>query len=165
MMAEAVKRRYSRLLKEQGVMPDLLIVDGGITQLRAARAVLVELGVNLPSVGLAKQFEELVRDDLPALRLPKGSVARAVVTGLRDEAHRFAISYHRELRNKRIRESALDEVPNIGKKTKERLLKHFGSFARLRRASFEELQQAPGVGPKTALAIWEVLGNRAPRKR
>ncbi len=160
MMAEAVKRRYSRLQREGAPLPDLLIVDGGITQLRAARAVLDGLGVDLPSVGLAKQFEELVRDGLPALRLPKGSPARAVVTGLRDEAHRFAISYHRELRARRIRESALDEIPGIGKKTKERLLKHFGSFARLRRASLEELQAAPGIGPKTAGLIFETLRSR-----
>jgi len=116
MMAEAVRRRYSRLQKEKGAFPDLLVVDGGITQLRAARKVLAQLGVALPSVGLAKQFEELVRDELPALRLSKESAARAVVTGLRDEAHRFAIAYHRRLRAKRIRESALDEIPAIGKK-------------------------------------------------
>jgi len=157
MMAEAVKRRYSRLQKESSAFPDLLVVDGGITQLRAAREVLIELGINLPSVGLAKQFEELVRDDKPTLRLPKDSVARAVVTGLRDEAHRFAISYHRTLRNRRIRESALDEIPTIGKKTKERLLNHFGSFARLQKASLKELQAAPGIGPKTASLIHEAL--------
>jgi len=169
MMAEAVRRRYSRLLKEsatakakedKGVrFPDLLIVDGGITQLRAARAVLDELGIDLPSVGLAKQFEELVRDDQPSIRFPKDSPARAVVTGLRDEDHRFAISYHRELRRKRIQESALDEIPGIGKKTKERLLSHFGSFARLRRASLEEIQSAPGIGPKTAQLIKDRVEN------
>ena len=157
MMAEAVRRRYSRLLKEGAALPDLLIVDGGITQLRAARAVLAELGVDLPSVGLAKQFEELVRDELPAVRFPKDAPGRAVVTGLRDEAHRFAISYHRELRNKRIRESALDEIPGIGEKTKERLLSYFGSFARLRKASLADLQSAPGIGPKTAKMILDAL--------
>ena len=119
--------------------------------------MLNELGVDLPSVGLAKQFEELVRDNQPPLRLPKGSVARAVVTGLRDEAHRFAITYHRNLRNRRIRESALDEIPTIGKKTKERLLTHFGSFARLRKASFDELKEASGIGPKTARLVREFL--------
>ena len=157
MMAEAVKRRYSRLQKKGAAFPDLLVVDGGITQLRAARKVLNELGVDLPSVGLAKQFEELVRDDKPTLRLPKESSARAVVTGLRDEAHRFAISYHRTLRNRRIRESALDQIPTIGKKTKERLLNHFGSFARLQKASFEELKEAPGIGPKTARLIVDTI--------
>lgn len=159
MMAEAVRRRYGRLLNEQGAMPDLLIVDGGITQLRAARAVLDKLGVDLPSVGLAKQFEELVRDELPSIRFPKDSPARAVVTGLRDEAHRFAISYHRELRRKRIRESALDEIPGIGKKTKQRLLNHFGSFARLRKASLEELMFVSGIGPKTAQMLLDVISS------
>jgi len=138
-------------------MPDLLVVDGGITQLRAARAALAKIGVKLPSVGLAKQFEEIVPDDKPTIRLPKDSVARAVMTGLRDEAHRFAIAYHRNLRRKRIQESALDQIPTIGKKTKERLLNHFGSFARLRKASLDELQAAPGIGPKTAALIHETL--------
>ncbi len=155
MMAEAVRRRYARLQKEQGAFPDLVVVDGGITQVRASFQALEEIGVNLPIVGIAKQFEELVRDEQPPLRLPKDSVARSVVTGLRDEAHRFAISYHRTLRNQRIRESALDEIPTIGKKTKERLLKHFGSFVRLQKASLAELKEAPGVGPKTAQLVFD----------
>lgn len=157
MMAEAVQRRYSRILKENTRVPDLLILDGGITQLRAARAVLKELGMDLPSIGLAKQFEEIVLDENPAIRLPKESKARRVITGLRDEAHRFAISYHRELRAKRIRESALDEIPTIGKSKKELLLKHFGSISRLKRASIEELKSAPGVGAKTAELIFNHL--------
>jgi len=157
MMAEAVHRRYARLQKEQGALPDLVVVDGGITQVRAAFQALEEIGVNLPVIGIAKQFEELVRDDKPTLRLPKDSVARAVVTGLRDEAHRFAIAYHRTLRNQRIRESALDEIPTIGKKTKERLLNHFGSFARLRKASLAELQTAPGIGSKTARLVFDAI--------
>lgn len=157
MMAEAVRRRYSRLQKEGGVFPDLVVVDGGITQLRAARKVMNELGIKLPSVGLAKQFEEIVCDDEPNLLLSRDSKALRVMTNLRDEAHRFAISYHRRLRSKRIRESALDEIPTIGKKKKELLLKHFGSFERLRKASIEELRAAPGIGPKTAELIRSVL--------
>jgi excinuclease ABC subunit C len=136
-------------------MPDLLVVDGGITQLRAAFQALEKIGLKLPIIGIAKQHEELVRDGQPTLRLPRDSNALRVITGLRDEAHRFAIAYHRELRNRRIRESALDEIPTIGKKTKERLLNHFGSFARLRKASLEELQQVSGIGPKTAQTISE----------
>ena len=157
MMAEAVRRRYERLKEEQGAMPDLIVVDGGITQLRAACAALTEIGVELPVVGLAKQFEEIIRDGRPALRLPRDSDALRVITGLRDEAHRFAISYHRRLRSQRIRESALDEIPTIGKKKKEILLKHFGSFERLRKASLAELTAAPGVGPKTAEIIYAAL--------
>ncbi len=157
MMAEAVRRRYIRLKEGQGALPDLVVVDGGITQVRAAFQALEEIGVDLPIIGIAKQFEELVRDNQPTLRLPKESVARAVVTGLRDEAHRFAISYHRTLRNKRIRESALDEIPTIGQKTKESLLKHFGSFARLQKASLDELKEAPGIGTKTAQLIFDAV--------
>ncbi len=157
MMAEVVRRRYGRLKEEQGNFPDLVVVDGGITQLRAARAALAEIGLNIPSVGLAKQHEEIVRNDQPSLFLPRDSRALRVMTGLRDEAHRFAISYHRRLRSQRIRESALDEIPTIGKKKKELLLKHFGSFERLRKASLEELLAAPGVGPKTAELIFCAL--------
>ncbi|MCC7300735.1 MAG: excinuclease ABC subunit UvrC [Verrucomicrobia bacterium] len=160
MMAEAVHRRYGRLKDEGGALPDLLVVDGGITQLRAARAALAEVGVKLPSIGLAKQHEEIVRDELPSLFLSRGSDALRVITNLRDEAHRFAISYHRKLRAQRIRESALDEIPTIGKKKKELLLKHFGSFERLRKASLEELTAAPGVGPKTAELILETFSKK-----
>jgi len=158
MMAEAVSRRYSRLKEEGAALPDLLVVDGGITQLRATFQALEKIGVNFPMIGIAKQHEEIVRDGVPSLFLPRDSRALRVITGLRDEAHRFAIAYHRKLRAQRIRESALDEIPTIGKKKKELLLKHFGSFERLRKASLEELLAAPGVGPKTAELIFNAVG-------
>lgn len=158
MMAEAVGRRYSRLKEEGSSFPDLLIVDGGITQLRAAFQALEKIGVNFPMIGIAKQHEEIVRDGQPSIFLPRDSKALRVITGLRDEAHRFAIAYHRKLRAQRIRESALDEIPTIGKKKKELLLKHFGSFERLRKATLDELRAAPGVGPKTAELIFNVVG-------
>jgi excinuclease ABC subunit C len=160
MMAEAVGRRYSRLKEEGGQMPDLLVVDGGITQLRAAFQALEKIDVNLPMIGIAKQQEEIVRDGLPSIFLPRDARALRVITNLRDEAHRFAISYHRRLRAQRIRESALDEIPTIGKKKKEQLLKYFGSFKRLRRATLEELNAAPGVGPKTAELIRSALDHK-----
>lgn len=159
MMAEAVHRRYRRLKEEGGALPDLLIVDGGITQLRAAFQALEKISAKVPIIGIAKQHEEIIRDGRPPILLPRESQALRVITNLRDEAHRFAISYHRRLRSQRIRESALDEIPGIGKKTKERLLNHFGSFARLRRASLEELQSAPGIGPRTAQMLIEHLQN------
>lgn len=158
MMAEAVRRRYSRLIAEGGRLPDLLIVDGGITQLRAALAALEEAGAGLPAIGLAKRHEEIVRAGAPPVRLPRDSRALRVITGLRDEAHRYSIAYHRQLRARRIRESALDDIPGIGPKTKEMLLKHFGSFERLRKASADELRAAPGVGPKTAERIRRACG-------
>lgn len=157
MMAEAVHRRYRRLKEENAPLPDLLVVDGGITQLRAARAVLAELGIVIPTVGIAKQHEELVLDDRPSVFLPRDSHALRVITNLRDEAHRFAITYHRLLRSQKIRESALDEVPMLGKKKKELLLAHFGSFQRLRKAGFEELCAVPGIGPETAKLILQTL--------
>ena len=156
-MAEVVRRRYSRLLRENRPLPGLVMVDGGITQLRAAKAELVALGLNaLPIVGLAKRYEEIVWDaeeNSGNLVLPRNSAELTVVTRLRDEAHRFAITYHRELRRKRIMESVLDEIPGIGKSKKELLLKHFGSIARLKRASVDEIAAAPGIGLKTAELI------------
>ena len=157
MMAEAVRRRYGRLQAEGGSLPDLLVVDGGITQLRAARAALADLKIGIPAVGLAKRHEEIVRDGRPNLLLPHDSRALRVITGLRDEAHRFAISYHRRLRSERIRASALDEIETIGSKKKEILLRYFGSFERLRRAGLEELCAVPGIGPKTAERIRSTL--------
>lgn len=159
MMAEAISRRYGRLKEEGGAFPDLLVVDGGITQLRAAFQALEKNNVKIPTIGIAKQQEEIVRDGMPSLFLPRDSNALRIITNLRDEAHRFAIAYHRKLRAQRIRESALDEIPGIGKTKKEMLLKHFGSFERLRKATREELLAAPGVGPKTA----ELLFKKLPR--
>jgi excinuclease ABC subunit C len=160
MMAEAVSRRYGRLKEEHGAMPDLVVVDGGITQLRAAFQALEKIGVKIPIIGIAKQHEEIVRDGQPSIFLPCDSRALRVITGLRDEAHRFAIAYHRKLRAQRIRESALDEIPTIGKKKKELLLKHFGSFERLHKATLEELLAAPGIGPKTAELIWNSFARK-----
>jgi excinuclease ABC subunit C len=152
-----VRRRYSRLLKEGKSLPGLVMVDGGITQLRAAKAELLMLGLeDLPIVGLAKRYEEVVWDyehNGGNLFLPRHSAGLMVVTRLRDEAHRFAIAYHRELRRQRIKESVLDEIPGIGKAKKEMLLKHFGSIARLGRASLAEIAEAPGIGFKTAQII------------
>jgi excinuclease ABC subunit C len=163
-MAEVVRRRYSRLLRENKPLPELVMVDGGITQLRAAKAELVELGLdNLPIVGLAKRYEELVWDhenNSGNLILPRHSAGLTVVTRLRDEAHRFAITYHRDLRRQRIMESRLDEIPGIGHAKKEMLLKHFGSIARLDRAGIEQIAEAPGIGKKTAELIRRELDRK-----
>ncbi len=156
-MAEVVRRRYSRLLHEKKALPGLVMVDGGITQLRASKAELMALGLGeLPIVGLAKRYEEIVWDvehNSGNLILPRYSAGLTVVTRLRDEAHRFAITYHRELRRQRIMESRLDEIPGIGAAKKELLLKHFGSIARLKRATLEQIAEAPGIGLKTAQLI------------
>ncbi len=163
-MAEVVRRRYARLLKENKPLPDLVMVDGGITQLRAAKAELVLLGLDaLPIVGLAKRYEEIVwdhEDNSGNLFLPRHTAGLTVVTRLRDEAHRFAITYHRELRRQRIKESVLDEIPGIGTAKKDMLLKHFGSISRLARATVEQMAEAPGIGTKTAELIRRELNKK-----
>ena len=160
-MAEVVRRRYARVLKEKKDVPHLVMVDGGITQLRAAKAELNLLGLNtLPIVGLAKQYEQIVWDveeNSGNMVLPPYSPELMMVTRLRDEAHRFAITYHRKLRRARIQESVLDEIPGIGKVKKEELLRFFGSVTRLKKANLEAIEQAPGIGEKTALLIYNEL--------
>ncbi len=159
MMAEAVSRRYKRVLDEGGDLPDLLLVDGGITQLRAARAELIRLGIDsLASAGLAKR-EELVYwiDGEEPLALGRDSHGLKVLQRIRDEAHRFALTYHRKLRNDKIRESVLDEVPGVGTRRKEDLLTHFGSMRRLMKATEAQIACAPGIGPEMARTLYLYL--------
>lgn len=155
MMAEVIRRRFTRLQQEGGAAPDLLVVDGGITQLNATLGELAMLGVSgIPVIGLAKQFEEIVRPTgLPTLRLPSDSKALYVLQRLRDEAHRFALAYHRKLRARLVRESALDAVPGLGDKRKATLLTYFGSVLRLQRATEEDVAAVPGIGPAMAAEI------------
>lgn len=160
-MAEVIRRRFVRALEEQEQLPDLVLVDGGITQLRAARAALDALG--LPSqrvAGIAKQFEELHHDpenESAPLRFPADSPALRVIQRIRDEAHRFALTYHRKLRARRIQESLLDDIPGIGAQRKAKLLAQFGSVDRLRRASPAELAAASDIGPRLAELIHAAL--------
>ena len=167
MMAEVIRRRYTRVLAEQQERPGLVLVDGGYTQLSAARAELRALGLgDQPSAGLAKKFEELYRDDDPGaapLRLPRDSAALKMIQQLRDEAHRFALDYHRTLRNRLMRDSLLDQVEGMGEKRKTLLLKAFGSVRRLARAREEEIAAVPGVGPVLARAVRETLASYAVR--
>jgi len=150
MMKEAVGRHYARVLKEGRSLPGLVVVDGGITQLRAGRAALDELGLHgLRMIGLAKQREEIfwdVSNEKAPLQLSHSSPALKVLQQIRDEAHRFALAYHRNLRGRRIRESVLDDIPGIGHKKKALVLAHFGSVERLRKATRAELVAVPGIG-------------------
>ena len=168
-MAEVVWRRYGpeSTLLEKSPRADLYICDGGITQLRAARAAFAEIGVkDIPTIGLAKEQETIVLDDgRPDVSLPRDSEALMVITRLRDEAHRFAITYHRSLREKTIRESALDEVPGIGEAKKVKLLVAFGSVRGIARATEEEIAAAAGVGPAVAAEVLHAAQNAAGEKR
>lgn len=161
-MAEVIGRRYARQRDESKPMPGLILIDGGVTQLRASREALAALGLgHVPSVGLAKEMEEIVLDDgRPPLLLPRNSDALRVLTRLRDEAHRFAIDYHRRLRGRLIRESALDEIPGIGPAKKTALLTRFGSVYRLARASLADIESVPGIDRTLAEAILRAVTPR-----
>lgn len=155
MMAEVIRRRFSRLQREGGPAPDLLVVDGGIPQLNAAYGEMLALGVRgIPVIGLAKRFEEIhIPGKQDPLRLVPGSKALHVLQRTRDEAHRFALAYHQRLRAKRLRESLLDEIPGLGEKRKLALLGHFGSVLRIQRADVEAIAAVPGIGPAMAKEI------------
>jgi len=143
--------------------PSLIVVDGGRGQLSVATKVLAPLDLHIPATGLAKRLEEVYFPDRPdPLRIPRGSEALFVLQHIRDEAHRFAVTYHREKRSKRVMASPLDDVPGIGPARKKALLKRFGSLARLSRAPLEEIAATPGVGPEIARAVYERLHGSAP---
>jgi excinuclease ABC subunit C len=152
MIAEAVQRRFERLLNEGGWKPGLIVIDGGRTQLAAARNRLTELQVaGVDSIGLAKRFEEIyAAPEQPPVRLPPDSAAIKVLQRIRDEAHRFAIDYHRRIRSRRIRESVLDDISGVGPARKRELLERFGSVKKLTKAREEDIAAIRGIGPKLA---------------
>jgi excinuclease ABC subunit C len=167
-MREMLRRRAARLGQERELQPgerrrfayppSLIVVDGGRGQLSAATEALAEAGVHIPAVGLAKRLEEVYFPERPdPLLIPRGSEALFVLQHLRDEAHRFAITYHRQKRARRALASPLDDVPGVGPSRKKALLKRFGSLARLSRADVEEIAATPGIGPELARSIHEHL--------
>ncbi len=140
--------------------PNLFVVDGGAPQVNAAQRVLDELGVtDVAVVGLAKRLEEVwVPSEPDPVILPRNSEGLYLLQRVRDEAHRFAISYHRSKRSKRMTASALDAVRGLGEHRRKALVAHFGSVARLREATVEEITAVPGIGVATANAVLEALG-------
>jgi len=168
MMREVLGRRYSRLVAEQQEPPELILLDGGRGQLGVALGVLSELGLEGPDVAaLAKARSrggEQVKAErvfLPgrseAIELPEGSFGFRFITRIRDEAHRFAISYHRKLRRKAVTESPLTEIEGIGEKLARRLMEHFGGLNKIRAASIEQLQQVKGISERLARAVHQHL--------
>ena len=165
MMREVFERRFGRALKEDperesGTWPDLVLIDGGIGQLNAAREVLSEIGVHdVPLVAVAKGpdrdagrewFHQHGRDPF---QLPPRDPVLYYLQRLRDEAHRFAITTHRAGRSKALTRSELDDIPGVGSAIKRRLLNHFGSARGVRNASLEDLANAPGIGPTVARRV------------
>jgi len=159
MLSEVIGRRYRRLLKEEGVLPQLILVDGGKGQVSACLRELKKLGLDhIPLVGLAKEFEEVYLPHRSSpLNIPQGSAALRLLQEIRDEAHRFAHSYHRRTRRKKVISSSLDEIPGVGEKTKKLLLAHFKSLNQLKGKSVEDLKRIPGIGEKTATKILDYL--------
>lgn len=169
-MKEVVKRRYTKLVKEAKPIPDLIIIDGGKGQLSAALEALSELESEEPTyklsdqdiIGLAKKREEiyLPHKSEPIL-LSRRNEGLFVLQKIRNEAHRFALTFHRKLRAKRSISSALDQFKGIGKVRRKLLLDHFGSFDKLKEASLEDLMQVPGLPKSQASAIFTSLHNQA----
>ncbi len=171
MLQETLRRRFARYLKARAegkepgpddsfaALPDLLLVDGGKGQLSAACAVLEEAGLSqLPAFGLAKRQEELFApDDREPIRLPLDSASLFLVQRVRDEAHRFAVTFHRQVRKQAALRSALDGVPGVGPARRRALLNAFGSVDGVRQASLDELLAVKGVTRRAALALKEIL--------
>ncbi|OIJ89124.1 excinuclease ABC subunit UvrC [Streptomyces colonosanans] len=185
-MHEVITRRFKRYLAEKektgewaeedaptdddgrpkrfAYPPQLVVVDGGQPQVAAAKKALDELGIDDIAVcGLAKRLEEVwLPDDDDPVVLPRTSEGLYLLQRVRDEAHRFAITYQRTKRAKRVRSSPLDEVPGLGDTRKQALIKHFGSVKKLRFATIDQIQEVPGIGRKTAETIAVALAQAAP---
>jgi excinuclease ABC subunit C len=183
-IGEVVTRRFKRLLEERidpddptpgidpvtgrpkkfAYPPQLFVVDGGQPQVEAAQAALSALGVgDVAIVGLAKRLEEVwLPGDPDPVILPRTSEGLYLLQRVRDEAHRFAITYQRQKRGKRMVESLLDDVPGLGEARKKALLRQFGSLKRLRAATVEEIATVPGIGPTVAQAVVDTLAASAP---
>ena len=175
-MHHVITRRFKRYLAEKDIdlheveisggekpkfayPPQLVIVDGGRGQVNAAARAFSELGITeIALVGLAKRLEEIwFADQSYPVILPRHSEALYLVQRIRDEAHRFAITFHRSKRSKLMLESLLDEIPNLGEVRRQSLLEHFGSIAALKKATIDEIAAVPGIGPRSAENIVRVL--------
>ncbi|MFY4774667.1 excinuclease ABC subunit UvrC [Metabacillus sp. RGM 3146] len=145
-MREVVRRRYTRVLKEGLPLPDLILIDGGKGQIGAARDVLEnELGLDIPIAGLVKDEKHrtsnlMMGDDFELIELERNSQEFYLLQRIQDEVHRFAITFHRQIRGKSVFQSVLDDIPGLGEKRKKALLKHFGSIKKMKESTIEELK-------------------------
>ncbi|MFP3812724.1 excinuclease ABC subunit UvrC [Bacillus sp. SIMBA_005] len=161
-MREVIRRRYTRVLKDELPLPDLILIDGGKGQINAAIDVLEnELNLSVPVAGLVKDEKHrtsnlMMGDTLEIVALERNSQAFYLLQRIQDEVHRFAISFHRQLRGKNAFQSILDDVPGIGEKRKKQLLKHFGSVKKMKEASIQEFQEA-GIPKQTAELLMEAF--------
>ncbi len=159
-MKEVLTRRYTRVMREKQHIPDLIVVDGGKGQLSSSVEALKEIGFygQVPIVGLAKRLEEVfLPEKADPVMIPKTSSALKLLQRVRDEAHRFAITFHRDKRSKRTFSSELERIPGIGAKTAQKLIKQFGSVKKIKQASEEDLQKE--AGEKTGSVIYAHFRN------
>jgi excinuclease ABC subunit C len=158
-MKEVVYRRYFRLLKENGRMPDGILVDGGRTQIEAAKEIIDSLGIDIKIMGLVKDDRHntnaLMDTDFRTFDIDRDSGLFFLLTRMQDEVHRRAISYHRKLRSKAQTKSILDEVEGVGPKRKQKLLKAFGNFTNLKNADVEAIAEV--VPMETAEKVYAAL--------
>lgn len=171
-MREIIERRFVHGLKEReeleaegkgfemgrfSAFPDIIMLDGGVGQVNAVLPVLRELNINIPVCGMVKDDKHRTRGLIyngREVELPKGSKAFRLIFAIQEEAHRFAVSYHKSLRSKSTVKSVLDEIPGIGPARRKALLKHFGSLKNIKGASLEELQEVPGINNKVAEVVY-----------
>jgi len=167
MMAEAVRRRYSGSLKDKLDPPDLILLDGGKGQLSTVKRVLADLDLSeQPIAALAKRLDEVyLPGSSDPQNIPRTSSGLKLLQQLRDEAHRFAVSYHRTLRKKRTLQSELDAIPGIGPAKRAALIKYFGSVKALREATVDELEIVHGITTELAERIWQYYHISQPGKR
>ncbi|MDA0753479.1 MAG: excinuclease ABC subunit UvrC [Candidatus Marinimicrobia bacterium] len=157
-MREVVYRRYKRQLKEKNTLPDLVLIDGGKGQLSAAIESLRELKLDLPTVALAKRLEELfLPSQKDSLRIAKNSPALNILKQLRDEAHRFAVTFQRQKRTKGINKSKFEDIPGVGKKTVEKIYKRFQNTNDMKDLSDKALSYKLGISQKIAKKIKEII--------
>lgn len=161
MMGEVVKRAYSRRKDEGKRMPDLVIIDGGKGHLNAAIAAISGLGLELNIAAIAKEFEYIfLPDKKEPVILPVGSPVLLLLQRIRDEAHRFALTYHRKLRAGLLYESFLDKITGIGIRKKQALLKYFGSAGEIKKADIREIEKVPGITAKDVENIQKYLRSK-----
>jgi len=150
MMEEVLARRARGLLEKNRSLPDLVLVDGGKGQLSSAVKAYGQFDTNIPILGLAKRTDTLYYDDGREITVPVTSPALKLLKRIRDESHRFAITFHRKLRGRKMVESELDEIAGVGPVRKKALIQHFGSLDKVRPASAEEIAEVMGFGPVLA---------------
>jgi excinuclease ABC subunit C len=157
MMREVLLRRYQKVHEEEK-LPDLVVVDGGRGQLNVALNVFDSLDIKTSVIGLAKEFEQvfLPQVSIPLI-LPPNSSSLHLLQRVRDEAHRFAVNYHKNIRSRDLESSVLDDIPGVGPKRKANLLRHFGDLESIKNATPDQICEVSGLNRKLALEIHQIL--------